>query len=168
MINHLLKFSISSMALFSLWGCHSTNSEYINTGMCRGEEYDVDEQDCVAGSLVDACNDKNLYSIIHSKDVAYACRGDSSWTEASKNEVYFERGCDKGNENATLEYGYSTMVCIQDTSHTWKWVVDSEVEASRLNRRVVQVTRIRLPNHRLQAASRNQVRLRKCIVSKVL
>ncbi|MCL4103238.1 major paralogous domain-containing protein [Fibrobacter sp. UWH9] len=132
MINHLLKFSISSMALFSLWGCHSTNSEYINTGMCRGEEYDVDEQDCVAGSLVDACNDKNLYSIIHSKDVAYACRGDSSWTEASKNEVYFERGCDKGNENATLEYGYSTMVCIQDTSHTWKWVVDSEVEASRL------------------------------------
>ncbi|MCQ2106920.1 MAG: hypothetical protein MJZ26_14150 [Fibrobacter sp.] len=128
----LVRTILPTAVLCSLWGCSSTDSEEINIGLCKGAEYDANEQDCLGGVLVDVCNNQVLYSVIHAKDTTFVCRGDSSWTEASKNEAYFEQGCDEGNENAILEYGYSTMVCIQDTSHTWKWVVDSEVEASRL------------------------------------
>lgn len=129
----LLKFSFSAMALFALFGCSATDSEYSNIGICKGVEFDADVHSCIEGSLVDViCNEKNLYTVIQTKDTTFVCRGDSTWTEASKSESYFEQGCDEGNENATLLYGYSTVVCIQDTSHAWKWVVDSEVEASRL------------------------------------
>lgn len=124
--------AVSTMALFSFFGCSSTDSEYVNVGLCGNMEYNADMQACLGGLLVDACNNKALYSVIHAKDTTFVCRGDSSWTEASKNEAYFQQGCDDGNENAVLEYGYSTVVCIQDTSHAWKWVIDSEVEASRL------------------------------------
>lgn len=132
MKSFLIKTLMPAVALCSLFGCSSTDSEYVNIGLCGNMEYDADLHACLGGLLVDACNDDALYSVIHAKDTTFVCRGDSSWTEASKNEAYFQQGCDEGNENAVLEYGYSTVVCIQDTSHTWKWVVDSEVEASRL------------------------------------
>lgn len=133
MKNFLFKVSIPTIAICSFFGCSSTDSDYIELEYCNGEGYNIDKQDCLSGGyIVKACNDNELYSIIHAKDTTFVCRGDSSWTEASKSEIYFEQGCDKGNENAVLQYGYSTVVCIQDTSRTWKWVIDSEVEASRL------------------------------------
>lgn len=128
----LVRAILPAAALLSLWGCSSTDSEEINIGLCKGSEYDANERDCLGGVLVEACNDQAYHSDLQMKDSTYYCRGDNSWTVASKNELYFKKACDESNENEVLKYGYSTMVCIQDTSHTWKWVVDSEVEASRL------------------------------------
>ncbi len=132
MKNHLFKVSIPALAILSFFGCSATNSEDTIIDFCNKVEYDADIQACLGEIVVDACTKDLLYSLIHVKDTSFVCREDSSWTEANKSEIYFNQGCDKGNENAILEYGYSTMVCIQDTSHTWKWVIDSEVEASRL------------------------------------
>lgn len=129
----LLKISIPALGLFAFYACStSTKPHFESTEFCKGVEYDTQLQACLQGILVEACSNKILYSVIHANDTSFVCRGDSSWTEASKNEIYFDQGCDNGNENAVLSYGYSTVVCIQDTSHTWKWVIDSEVEASRL------------------------------------
>ncbi len=128
----LLKLSISTAAALTLFGCSSStipNDEHI--GYCKGQEFDADANSCLNGHLVDACNDKNIYTVMQTMDASFVCRGDSSWTEASKNESYFQQGCDKGNEDSELAYGYSTVVCIQDTSGAWKWVVESQVEASR-------------------------------------
>lgn len=132
MKNSLFKVSVPVLALSALFGCSATDSKYVDVDYCGDTEYEIDAQACLGGQLVKACNDQELYSVVRAKDTIFVCREDSSWTEASKNEAYFEQGCSKGNENATLQYGYSTVVCIQDTNHTWKWVVDSEVEASRL------------------------------------
>lgn len=129
----ILNWTLALTALAAgFYGCSTTNSETVSYGVCNGQSYDADEKSCFSGTLVDVCNDSSLYSIMHVKGIAIVCRKDSSWTEASKNETYFDRGCDSGNENAVLEYGYSTVVCIQDTSHAWKWVVENQVELSRL------------------------------------
>lgn len=133
MKKNLLKICIPSLGFIAFYACSTpTKSNYDTTEFCKEFEYDTQTQTCLQGSVVDACTNKLLYSVIRAHDTAFVCRGDSSWTKASKNEIYFNQGCDNGNENAVLNYGYSTVFCIQDTSRTWKWVVDSEVEASRL------------------------------------
>lgn len=133
MKKNLLKICIPSLGFIAFYACSTpTKSNYDTTEFCKDLEYDTQTQTCLQGSVVDACTNKLLYSVIRAHDTAFVCRGDSSWTKASKNEIYFDQGCDNGNENAVLNYGYSTVFCIQDTSRTWKWVVDSEVEASRL------------------------------------
>lgn len=129
----LIKTALSASAIiFSLSGCSTTDSEYFSTDVCKGVEFDTETHACLQGNLVEACNKKLIYTLIQTKDTSFVCRDDSTWTEASKNEIYFDKGCDESNENESLKYGYSTVICIQDTSHTWKWVVDSEVDASRL------------------------------------
>lgn len=122
---------LPTAAVFSLWGCSS--HEPADIDYCGDEEYEVDSKVCLGDDkIVEPCNGNLLYSVVLAGDTSYVCRGDSSWGMATQNEAYFKQGCDKGNEDVTLEYGYSMVVCIQDTSHTWKWVVDSEVEGSRL------------------------------------
>lgn len=99
----LLKLSISTAAALTLFGCSSStipNDEHI--GYCKGKEFDADANSCLNGHLVDACNDKNIYTVMQTMDASFVCRGDSSWTEASKNESYFQQGCDKGNEDSEL------------------------------------------------------------------
>lgn len=133
MKNLLVKTSAASVFLFSIFGCSSSTIPNSNeTDYCGDVEFNINTNACLGDVLVEICNNQVLYTLVRAKDTSFVCRGDSSWTEASKNEIYFEQGCDAGNENSVLKYGYSTVVCIQDTSHTWKWVVDSEVEASRL------------------------------------
>lgn len=132
MRNILFKASVTTAVVFSLSACSSTSSGDENDDVCNGDGFNSEKQACLGDVLVDACSDQLVNSIIHAKDTSFVCRGDNSWQEASKNESYFDKGCSKENENEALEYGYSMVVCIQDTSHAWKWVVDSEVEASRL------------------------------------
>lgn len=129
----LFKITVSTAAAFSLFGCSSSSSGDLNDDICNGDGYNTEMQACLGGNeLVDACDNHLHNAVIHAKDTSYVCRGDNSWKEASKNEAFFELGCGENNENEILKYGYSKVVCIQDTSRTWKWVVDSEVEASRL------------------------------------
>lgn len=133
MMSDIFKMTLVGLgASLGLMGCSATSSETTFSDECGGKDYKKDLQRCFGDLLVDACNGGLVDSVFTAQGKFYVCRRNNTWQEASKNEAYFERGCEAGNENASLEYGYSTVVCIQDTSSNWKWVVDSQVEASRL------------------------------------